>query len=148
MRRVPVPDLGNIGTLIFQILLIVLLLAAIFTDDLLNRFCLAGAIIVYFGAFSKVEGLETNRRQTYLIPIYLFIFLMSPSVSSPWNSDGVYWPIWALKLALCQIYVSAAVQKIRLNEDSWSGQDSFRMHLHRLALFEKLPLAENYQLIL
>ena len=142
IHRIPVPDIGNMGTLISHIILIILLLTAVFAEGWINRLCLAAAIIAYFAAFSKVEGLETNRRKTFLIPIYLFIFLMSPAISSPWNSDGSYWPIWALKLALCQIYVSAAFQKIRHNEVSWISQNSFRIHLQRLSLFESLPAAQ------
>ena len=125
------------GTVIFcQLVLIAALLSSIITGGLLHHICLLVALATYFCVYSAVAGLETNARKTYLIPLFILVFIAAPNTGGTWAEQNVYWPIWALKLFICQIYVSAAFQKLKNHGTGWVNQSSFGIYLLRLDLFE------------
>ena len=135
------PQVSNLAVMAFQGLMILFLGGAILSTGVMNRLCLLGALICYFFVFAYVEGLETNRRKTFLIPMFLTVFLLSPNISEPWDSSAPYWPIWALKLGIAQIYVSAAIQKIKHSGVSWTKGGHLTHYLLWLDLFEDIPQA-------
>jgi len=143
LGRFQVPPMKPTTIVAFQVVFVSALVCAVIADGLLHKLSLITALVAYFPVFSAVAGLETNARKTYLIPLFLVVFIAAPNSGGNWHSESVYWPIWALKLLICQIYVSAAFQKLRNHGVGWFSQSSLGVYLLRLDLYEDNPWARK-----
>ena len=99
------------------------------------------ALIAYFFYFNPIMSLAYIQRKTNLIPLVLLILLLSPGLSQPLTQPTPIWPLWLVKAALAQIYLSAGVQKLRRSGWQWSDGNSLQAYLVEHYLWGDTPAA-------
>lgn len=78
------------------------------------------AIISYFFYFNPITGLSYIQRKTNLVPLVLLILLVSPNTGRPLDAPATLWELVLVKIALAQVYFSAAVQKLKQAGLKWA----------------------------
>lgn len=96
---------------------------------LFPRFFVFLALLCSFLFFNAIISLAYIQRKTNLIPLVLFVLLISPALDQPLEAPGTAWEIVLIKIAVAQIYLSAGVQKIRNSAMSWCSGESLQAYL-------------------
>lgn len=136
LGRLRLPNLTLTQTMAAQATLIVALIGAIVLQGAATRACVLVALLAYFPAFAALSDLETNRRKTYLVPMILGILFLSPGIGGEASEPAPYWPIWLIKCAIVQVYVSGALQKLRNSGPKWAGGDQLQVYLAAIYMWE------------
>ena len=139
LGRVQLPALTEGQFLLAGGLFVAGLLGA--TVGILPQFFLLVALIAYFFYFNPIMPLAYIQRKTNLIPIVLLILLLSPGLSQPLAQPTPLWPLWLVKAALAQLYLSAGVQKLRRSGWQWSDGYSLQAYLVEHYLWADTPAA-------
>lgn len=87
------------------------------------------AIISYFFYFNPITGLSYIQRKTNLVPLVLLILLVSPNTTKPLDAPATQWELVLVKLALAQVYFSAAVQKLKKAGWEWGDGSALQSSL-------------------
>ena len=129
-RLLGVFALPSLTTVQFQILgmmfILSLLCAAL---NLAPRLSLLLALPCYFLYFNPIMSLAYVQRKTNLIPIVLLVLLFAPAIGGPLTQAGALWPLSLIKIAVVQMYFSAAAQKLRHTGLRWCNGESLRAYL-------------------
>lgn len=87
------------------------------------------AIVSYFFYFNPITGLSYIQRKTNLVPLVLLILLVSPNTGQPLDVPATQWELVLVKLALAQVYFSAAVQKLKKAGWKWGDGSALQSSL-------------------
>jgi hypothetical protein len=93
------------------------------------RLFLAVALPSYFLYFNPIMSLAYVQRKTNLIPIVILVLLFAPGTGRPLTQETPVWPLWLIKIAVVQMYFSAAFQKLRHSGLRWCNGMSLRAYL-------------------
>ncbi len=127
LNRITLPQLNLFQFQLISIILIISLITAAL--GILPRLFILLALIFYFPYFGHIMHLEDVRRKTNLIPVILLILLVSPSIDASWLQPVPQWPLLLVKIALIQMYVSAAFQKLQRTGIRWANGRCLQAYL-------------------
>jgi hypothetical protein len=136
---VPVPVLNGYQFLSIGVCLIFCLLLASF--GIYARLAVLVSLISWFFYFGQIMSLAYVQRKANLIPIVLLILLVSPSLSESLSSQSTHWELVLIKLALIQVYLSAAMEKLRQSGAKWINGKFLRAYLLENYLWADRPAA-------
>lgn len=127
--------------------IISLLLAA---TNVFPRLFIIIALITYFPYFNSIMSLSFIQRKTNLLPFILFVLLFAPSITESLNQPAPTFPIILIKIAIAQMYFSAAIQKLLNSGLKWYDGRSLQAYLVEHYLWgdtkASLWLAQNQKL--
>lgn len=105
------------------------------------------SLICSFLYFGQIISMAYIQRKANLIPIVLLVLLVSPSLSESLSSPSTHWEFMLIKLALIQVYLSAAIEKMRQSGAKWINGKYLQGYLLENYLWADRPaalaLAEN-----
>lgn len=133
------PALNDRQFLIAGLVLIGSLLAA--AAGVATRAFLLLALISHFLYFNPITSLAYVQRKVYLSSIVLLILLFSPGVDQPLAQPTTNWPVVLVRIALAQMYFSAAVQKLRASGWQWADGRNLQAYLVNQYLWSDLKWA-------
>jgi hypothetical protein len=121
------PAVGQSLFVLSGIVFVVGLISA--AAGILPRLAILVSLICYFFYFGQISSLSYIRKKTNLLAVVLLILLASPSVGQPLYEPSPQWPIFLIKFAIVQMYLSAGIQKLRKTGLKWLNGQSLRAYL-------------------
>ncbi|NBR86207.1 MAG: hypothetical protein EBT61_11975 [Verrucomicrobia bacterium] len=95
----------------------------------LPRASLVLAAVLHLLYFSQITSLSYVQRKPNLLVLGLLILAAAPGLEEPLDRPMPLWPIVLVKLALAQMYFSAAFQKIRRSGWQWTHGETLQAYL-------------------
>jgi hypothetical protein len=99
------------------------------------------ALLCYFFYFNPIMSLAYVQRKTNLVPVALVVLLFAPAIAAPLKNVAPSWPVFVIKIAVAQIYLSAGLQKLRHAGWQWSNGKSLQAYLIEHYLWGDTPHA-------
>lgn len=91
--------------------------------------------------FSQITALSYVQRKTNLLVLGWLILAAAPGLDEPLDRPMPGWPLMLLKLALAQMYFSAAVQKLRRSGGAWAKGGTLQAYLAQQSLWADTTMA-------
>ena len=134
------PELTTVQFKLSGLGLIVCLLLA--TAGIVTRVFIGLAIPLYFLYFSQIISLAYVQRKTNLLPLVLFILLVSPTITFPLNNmASVKWPIILIEACIAQLYLSSGIQKLKQSGLGWCNGETLQAYLFENYLWSDRKIA-------
>lgn len=93
-----------------------------------TRLFLFTGVVAYFFYFGQIRIMLNILRKTNMIPVFLFLFLVSPATTQSGLSNE-WLTVFLLKFSVVQVYVSAGIQKLRFTGIKWADGKSLQHDL-------------------
>ncbi|MFM7022565.1 MAG: hypothetical protein ACKOXB_06265 [Flavobacteriales bacterium] len=145
LRLFSLPELTTTYFVLFGIMLLLSLILA--AAGIYMKLFTALALLCYFPYFMSIISMPSIQRKTNLIPFVLLVLLVSPSVSESIDKPAPSWELLLIKIAIVQMYLSSAVQKLIHSGWRWCKGSTLQAHLMENYLWNEkkitLILAQN-----
>jgi hypothetical protein len=105
------------------------------------RLALFLGVLLYFLYFGQIRTLSYVVRKSNLIPQLLLLMALAPGTNQPIHASSPQWPIFIAKMAVAQVYVSAAYSKLRNSGLRWATASQLQGILVTQHLKYDIPIA-------
>lgn len=123
--QIPSPTENQFIALGFVIIISLLMV----TFGLYPKLFIIATFVSYFFYFNPISSLSYIQRKTNIIPLVLLVLLVSPHTGQPLDVPATEWELVLVKIALAQVYLSAAIQKLKKAGLKWADGTALQSSL-------------------